>query len=66
MIKKLFAASVLVVAAVASTTTPAPAIDFICRCDLCKAHPGLACWDTTQSPVVRTSCSTFYARRCGG
>ena len=64
MIKKLFFAAALVATA-ASTTSPAPAIDFICQCDLCRAHPGLACWDTTQTPLMRTSCSIFYAKRCG-
>jgi hypothetical protein len=64
MIKKLFAAA-LVVAAAAATTAPAPAIDFICSCDLCQAHPSLACWDLDRSPVVRTSCGTYYSNRCG-
>lgn len=65
MIKKLFAAAVLVAATAASTPTSAPAIDFICSCSVCQGHPGLACWDTSKSPIFRTSCGTYYSAHCG-
>jgi hypothetical protein len=44
MARKLFAAAALVFG-LGVATMPAPAIEFICSCDLCRTHPTLGCRD---------------------
>jgi len=61
MIRKLFAVAVLMVA-IGAAAKPAPAIDFICSCDLCKAKPNLGC--RPPGGGLMTSCSQYYAARC--
>ena len=64
MIRKLAIAAVLVIAAIAAAPQPAPAIDFICSCNLCKPGSSLACRDFTATPLHFTSCGDYYIRHC--
>ena len=60
MLRKLFAVAALVIATVASTTTtPAPAIDFICSCQVCAGGSGPGCRDLKTGYF--TSCSSWWA-----
>lgn len=59
MLRKLILAAALVLATVASSPTPAPAIDFICTCQVCAGHPNLGCRDLKAGRF--TSCSAWWA-----
>jgi hypothetical protein len=61
MIRKLVTIAALVFA-LGVAAKPAPAIDFICSCDLCRAHPNLGC--RPPGGGLMTSCSQYYAARC--
>ena len=63
MVRKLCSAAALVFG-LAVAAMPAPAIDFICSCDLCRARPNLGCRDLDGGHVGFTSCSTYYTNRC--
>lgn len=63
MIRKLIFAAALLTATAAAIVKPAPAIDFICSCQLCAANPNLGCRDMKNHGWF-TSCSTYYANRC--
>jgi hypothetical protein len=63
MLKKLFAVAVLVAAAGVAVSAPAPAIDFVCSCKICKPGSGLACRDTSNGGRF-TSCGAYYASHC--
>ena len=58
MLRKLFVAAVLVVAT-AVATAPAPAIDFICSCQVCAGGSGPGCRDLKTHRF--TSCSAWWA-----
>jgi hypothetical protein len=60
MLRKLLVAAVLVVAA-AATPAPAPAIDFICSCQVCAGGSGPGCRDMRAGGRF-TSCSTWWAK----
>ena len=63
MIRKLFFAT-LVSGLVAAASAPAPAIDFICSCQLCtNSTSGLACRDFHGGPVF-TSCGAYHVKYC--
>jgi hypothetical protein len=59
MIRKLFLVAALVAATVASNPTPAPAIDFICTCQVCAGGSGPGCRDLKTGRF--TSCSLWWA-----
>jgi len=63
MLRKLTIAAVLAIATVAASA-PAPAIDFICRCDICRTNTGLKCWDTDGIHPVSTYCGAYYPTHC--
>jgi hypothetical protein len=63
MVRKLFAAAALVFG-LGVAAMPAPAIDFICSCDLCRTRPNLACRDLDSGHAGFTSCSAYYASHC--
>jgi hypothetical protein len=58
MLRKLFVVA-LVVATAASTAPPAPAIDFICTCQVCSGGTGPGCRDLKTGRF--TSCSAWWA-----
>lgn len=60
MLRKLLVAAALVLATAASTTTPAPAIDFICSCQVCAGGSGPGCRDMKAGGRF-TSCSAWWA-----
>lgn len=59
MLRKLVVLAALVVATAATTTTPAPAIDFICNCTVCAGGSGPGCRDLKTGRF--TSCSSWWA-----
>lgn len=63
MAKKLVALAALFVALGVAVSAPAPAIDFICSCTLCKPGSGLACRDMHNGGQF-TSCGAYYASYC--
>jgi hypothetical protein len=63
MVRKLFALAALFAALGVAVSAPAPAIDFICSCTLCKPGSGLACRDLKNGGRF-TSCGAYYASRC--
>jgi hypothetical protein len=63
MIRKLFVIAALLAATGTAAVKPAPAIDFICSCELCAARPNLGCRDMSNHGRF-TSCSSYYAKRC--
>ena len=67
MLRKLFAVAVLSIATLAAVATPkaAFAIEYICSCSVCTAHPGYGCYDMRLSPPFnRVSCSTYLSQNC--
>jgi hypothetical protein len=63
MVRKLFAAAALVFG-LGVAAMPAPAIDFICSCDLCRTRPNLACRDLDSGHAGFVACSDYYAGHC--
>ncbi len=63
MLRKLFAVAALVLATAAATTAPAPAIDFICNCQVCAGGSGPGCRDLKTGHF--TSCSAWWASHSG-
>jgi hypothetical protein len=63
MIRKLLAAAALVFG-LGVAAMPAPAIDFICSCDVCRNHPSLGCHDFSGSNPPSFSCGDYYSRHC--
>lgn len=64
MIRKLCTAAALVFG-LGVAVAPAPAIDFICSCDLCRTHPNLACRDFKHpGTLTLKSCGEYYANYC--
>jgi hypothetical protein len=59
MLRKLFVAAALVLTTAAVTTAPAPAIDFICTCQVCAGGSGPGCRDLKTG--FFTSCSSWWA-----
>jgi hypothetical protein len=64
MFRKLFLAAALVLTTAAATTTPAPAIDFICTCQVCAGGTGPGCRDLKTGHF--TSCSSWWATHHSG
>jgi len=63
MLRKLFGVAVLVIAALASTPAPAPAVDFIRPCQVCEGGSGPGCRDLKTG--FFTSCSSWWASHSG-
>jgi hypothetical protein len=64
MIRKLIFATALV-AGLGVAAAPAPAIDFICSCNLCTTSTsGLACRDFEHSGLRFTSCGEYHVKYC--
>ena len=63
MIRKLLLVAALVAATVASNPAPAPAIDFICTCQVCAGGSGPGCRDLKTGRF--TSCSSWWASHSG-
>jgi hypothetical protein len=64
MVRKICSAAALVFA-LGVAAMPAPAIDFICSCDLCRTRPNLGCRDYDSTSGLRfTSCGDYYANHC--
>ena len=63
MVKKLFALAALFAALGVAVSAPAPAIDFICSCKICRPGSGLACRDPYNGNRF-TSCGAFYSNHC--
>jgi hypothetical protein len=62
MFRKLFFAAALVAVAAVSTPQPAPAIDFICTCQVCHGGTGPACRDLKAPfPGGFIPCSSWWA-----
>ena len=59
MLRKLFVIAALVLATAAATSAPAPAIDFICNCQVCSGGTGPGCRDLETRRF--TSCSAWWA-----
>jgi hypothetical protein len=68
MYRKLFAVAVLAFATLAAVATPkaAFAIEYICSCSVCTAHPGYGCHDTKHlsPPFDMVSCSSYLSQYC--
>lgn len=64
MLRKLFVAAALVLASAAVTSTPAPAIDYVCSCSLCQSQTGLGCRDLDGRHIMWTSCRDYYPTHC--
>jgi len=63
MIRKLFAATALVLSLGVAYSKPAPAIDFICSCSLCTTSTsGLGCRDLKHGGF--TSCGSYHVKYC--
>ena len=63
MIRKLFAATALVLSLAAVALKPAPAIDFICSCSLCtNSTSSLGCRDLKHGGF--TSCGAYHTNYC--
>jgi hypothetical protein len=62
MIRKFLLLAALVLTLGVTAPRSAPAIDFFCRCDLCAAHPGVACIDLNGGG--RQACGTWYSTHC--
>lgn len=63
MLRKIAVAAVLALSFVAARPSPAPAIDFICSCNLCTPTSSLGCRDMNNGGRF-TSCSLYYAKYC--
>ena len=63
MVRKICTAAALVFG-LGVAAMPAPAIDFICSCSLCKTRPNLGCRDLDHGSSGFTSCSSYYASYC--
>ena len=63
MVRKLFALAALFAALGVAASAPAPAIDFICSCKLCKPDSGLGCRDLKNGGRF-TSCGAYYSQNC--
>lgn len=59
MLRKLLVTAALVLATVAATSVSAPAIDFICSCQVCAGGSGPGCRDLKTGHF--TSCSSWWA-----
>jgi hypothetical protein len=59
MLRKLFIVAALALTTAAATTAPAPAIDFICNCQVCSGGTGPGCRDLKTNRF--TSCSSWWA-----
>jgi hypothetical protein len=59
MIRKLLFVAALVLTTMATSSTPAPAIDFICTCTVCAGGSGPGCRDLKTGRF--TSCSSWWA-----
>lgn len=67
MFRKLFAIAVLSIATLTAVATPkaAFAIEYICSCSVCRAHPGYGCHDTRLTPPFdMVSCSSYLSKYC--
>jgi hypothetical protein len=64
MLRKLMIAAALALTTAAATVAPAPAIDFICSCSICKTNTGLKCWDTDGIHPASTYCGAYYPTHC--
>ena len=63
MMRKLFAATALVLSLGVAYSKPAPAIDFICSCSLCTTSTsGLGCRDLKHGGF--TSCGAYHTNYC--
>jgi hypothetical protein len=63
MVKKLFAIAALVCGVGVAASAPAPAIDFICSCDLCtNSTSSLGCRDLKHGGF--TSCGQYHVKYC--
>jgi prenyltransferase beta subunit len=60
MLRKLFVVAALVLTTAAATSSPAPAIDFICNCQVCSDGTGPGCRDP-RAGYRFTSCSAWWA-----
>jgi prenyltransferase beta subunit len=65
MLRKLIAVAVLVIAANTATPSPAPAIDFICTCQVCSGGTGPGCRDR-RAPGGWNSCANWWAQYGAG
>jgi hypothetical protein len=65
MARKLFAAAALVFG-LGVAAMPAPAIEFICSCDLCRNNPNLGCRDYSShtGTLGASSCGDYYSKHC--
>lgn len=61
MVRNLSFVAVLALALAAVTVKPAPAIDFICTCQVCHGGTGPACRDLSSGHGGFTSCSAWWA-----
>ena len=62
--KKLFGVAAVLASLVSVSPAPAPAIDFICSCNLCTSPTqGLGCRDPRNSYRF-TSCGNYYVKYC--
>jgi len=59
MLRKLFIVAALVLGTAAATSAPAPAIDFVCSCQVCAGGSNLGCRDTSTGRL--TSCSLWWS-----
>jgi hypothetical protein len=67
MYRKLFAVAVLAIATLTAVATPkaAFAIEYICSCAVCTAHPGYGCHDFRRPrPFTMVSCSSYLSQYC--
>jgi hypothetical protein len=60
MIRKLFFVVALVAVAAVSAPQPAPAIDYICSCQVCHGGTSLGCRDK-RAPGGWNSCTNWWA-----
>jgi hypothetical protein len=59
MLRKLVLIAALATTTVAAVSSPAPAIDFICSCQVCAGGSGPGCRDLSTGRF--TSCSSWWA-----
>ncbi len=59
MLRKLVLIAALAATTVAALSSPAPAIDFICSCQVCAGGSGPGCRDLHTGHF--TSCSSWWA-----
>jgi hypothetical protein len=65
MIRKLVCAAALFFGIGVAASAPAPAIDFICSCNLCTtANSSLACRDLPHGSAGFISCGDYHKKYC--